>query len=91
VLARLERGHLVASDGERWFRRERSFNRATSRLARLVIGASGGYVSIPALAWARDAGFAVVVVDSDGDAVLAPAGYRADDAREPTPAKKLTS
>jgi CRISPR-associated endonuclease Cas1 len=78
---RVERGHLVADDGEGWFRRERSFNRATSRLARLVIGASSGYLTIDALAFCRDAGVALVVVDSDGEVMLAPGAYRADDGR----------
>src|SRR6516162_3238509 len=53
-------GHLVAHDGEGWFRRERRFNRATSRLARLIIGASSGYLTIDALAWCQAAAVAVV-------------------------------
>jgi CRISPR-associated endonuclease Cas1 len=78
---RVERGHLIVSDGEGWFRRERRFNRATSRLARLVIGASSGYLSISGMAWCRDAGVAVIIVDSDGEVMLGPGRYGADDAR----------
>src|SRR5262249_13170542 len=48
---RVERGHLVASDGVGRFRRERRWNRATGRLRRLVVGASSGYLSIDAISW----------------------------------------
>src|SRR5262249_11542741 len=69
---RVERGHLVASDGVGRFRRERRWNRATGRLRRLVVGASSGYLSIDAISWCQAAGVAVVVVDSDGEVMLAP-------------------
>jgi len=78
---RVERGHLVAADGEGWFRRERRWNRATGRLRRLVVGASSGYLSIDSLAWCQATGVAVIVVDSDGEVMLAPGRYGADDAR----------
>src|SRR5262249_12446623 len=78
---RVERGHLEAIDGEGWVRRERKWNRATGRLRRLVVGASSGYLSFDSLAWAHAAGVAVVVVDSDGEVMLAPGRYGSDDAR----------
>jgi CRISPR-associated protein Cas1 len=78
---RVERGHLIASDGEGWFRRKRRWNRATGQLRRLVVGASSGYLTIDALAWCQATGVAVIVVDSDGEIMLAPGRYGADDAR----------
>jgi CRISPR-associated endonuclease Cas1 len=78
---RVERGHLVASDGEGWYRRERRWSRATSKLRRLIIGAASGYVSLEALAWCQATGVAVTVVDSDGEVMLAPGLMRTDDAR----------
>jgi CRISP-associated protein Cas1 len=78
---RVERGHLLASDGEGWFRRQRRWNRATGRLRRLLVGASSGYLSLDALAWCQAAGVALVVVDSEGEVMLAPGRYGADDAR----------
>jgi CRISPR-associated protein Cas1 len=68
-------------DGEGWFRRERRWNRATGQLRRLIVGASSGYVTLDALAWCQAAGVAVVIVDSDGEVMLAPGAYRSDDAR----------
>ncbi len=70
---RVERCHLVVSDGEGWFRRERRWNRATGELRRLVVGAESGFVTIAALAWCRDVGVSVVILDSDGDVTLASA------------------
>ena len=78
---RVERGHLVASDGEGWHRRDRRWNRATSKLRRLIIGATSGYVTLDALAWCQAAGVAVMVVDSDGEVMLAPGVMRSADAR----------
>src|SRR5262245_39588393 len=69
---RVQSGHLFASDGEGWSRRERRWNRATGRLRRLIVGASSGYVSLSALDWCQAAGVAMVVVDSDGEVMLAP-------------------
>jgi CRISPR-associated protein Cas1 len=78
---RVERGHLVASDGEGWYRRERRWNRATGKLRRLIIGAESGYVSLDALAWCQATGVSIVVVDSDGEVMLGPGRYGVDDAR----------
>jgi CRISPR-associated protein Cas1 len=74
-------GHLVIEDGEGWFRRTRSWNRATGRLRRLIIGAGSGFVTLDALAWCRHANMAVIVVDEDGQVTLAPGNYGIDDAR----------
>src|SRR5579862_2016653 len=78
---KVERGHLVASDGEGWYRRERSWNRATGGLRRLLIGADSGYLTLDALAWCRDRDVAVLILDDDGEIALAPASYGVDDAR----------
>jgi hypothetical protein len=67
--------------GEGWYRRSRSWNRATGGLRRLLIGAGSGYLSLEAVAWCQAAGVAVLVVDADSDVTLGPAGYGADDAR----------
>ena len=74
-------GHLVAEDGEGWFRRQRTWNRATNGVRRLVIGAGSGFVTLDALAWCRDANVAVIVVDHDAEVMLASGSYGSDDAR----------
>lgn len=78
---KVERGHLVASDGEGWYRRERRWNRATSGLRRVLIGAQSGYVTLDALAWCNEMHVAVLILDADGEIVLAPGSYTPDDAR----------
>jgi CRISPR-associated protein Cas1 len=78
---RVERGHLCVSDGEGWFRRERRWNRATGGLRRLIVGAHSGYLSIEAVRWCHEMSVAVLVLDDDGDVLLAPADHGVDDAR----------
>jgi CRISPR-associated endonuclease Cas1 len=70
VSVRVRNGHLQLCDGEGWLRRERTYNRATSEIRRLVVTAGSGALSIDALRWCRDAGVAVVVLDGD-EALLA--------------------
>ena len=78
---RVDHGHLLIEDGLGPYRRERRYNRATSGLQRLIIGARSGYLSLDALTWCEHAGISVLVVDDDGELRLGPATYRADDAR----------
>jgi CRISPR-associated protein Cas1 len=66
-------GHLRASDGDGWYRRERSWNRATARLSRLVIGAESGAITLGAIRWCAEADVSVLVVDDDAKVLLAPA------------------
>jgi CRISPR-associated protein Cas1 len=77
----VRRGHLYIEDGEGWYRRERTWNRATGNLRRLVIGAESGFVSLDVLAWCRDAKVSVIVIDDDADVMLVPGAYGTDDAR----------
>jgi CRISPR-associated protein Cas1 len=78
---RVRDGHLIAEDGEGWYRRTRSWNRATGRLRRLVVGANSGFVSLDVFRWCRDAKVAVVVIDDDAELLLTPGDYGTDDAR----------
>src|SRR4029077_13236369 len=78
---KVERGHLVLRDGEGWFRRERRYNRATGGLRRLLVGAQSGYVSLAALRWCATKNVAVLILDDDGEVMLAPGGYGVDDGR----------
>lgn len=71
-------GHLRARDGEGWYRRERSWNRATNRLGRLIIGAGSGAITLEAIHWCAEAGVSVLVVDEDAELVLAPASGASD-------------
>jgi CRISPR-associated endonuclease Cas1 len=77
----VERGHLVVHDGIGRQRRTVRFNRATSRLRRLVVLGHSGYVTLEALRWLRDVGAAFVHIDRDGKLVASTSGYGRDDAR----------
>ena len=70
IAVRVRDGHLQVSDGEGWLRRERTYNRATSGLRRLVVVAGSGMVTLEALHWCEAADVSVVVLDRD-EAVLA--------------------
>jgi CRISPR-associated endonuclease Cas1 len=77
----VERGHLVVHDGIGRQRRTVRFNRATSRLRRVVVLGHSGYVTLEALHWLRDVGAALVHVGRDGKLVACTAGYGRDDGR----------
>jgi CRISPR-associated endonuclease Cas1 len=77
----IERGHLVVHDGIGRQRRTVRFNRATSRLRRLVVLGHSGYVTLEALRWLRDVGAAFVHIDRDGKLVACTADHGRDDAR----------
>jgi CRISPR-associated endonuclease Cas1 len=75
-------GHLRVRDGIGWYRRERSYNRATTRLSRLVVTADSGSLSIAALRWCHAIGVSVVLLDPhEPQILLAPAVAGVDDAR----------
>ncbi|HLN06463.1 MAG TPA: CRISPR-associated endonuclease Cas1 [Acidimicrobiales bacterium] len=71
-------GHLRARDGEGWYRRERSWNRATARLSRLIIGAGSGAITLGAIRWCAEADVSVLIVDDDAKVLLAPAAGACD-------------
>lgn len=65
----VERGHLVIHDGVGRDRGTRRFNRATSKLSRLVVVGHTGFVSLEAMRWIKDVGAAFVQIDSDSNVV----------------------
>jgi len=69
-------GHLIVHDGRGRDRRERRYNRATSKLKRLIVLGDSGYITLDALQWLRDTGAAVIQINRDGDliAISATAG-----------------
>jgi CRISPR-associated endonuclease Cas1 len=77
----VDRGHLVIHDGIGRQRRTARFNRATSRLSRLVVLGHSGYVTLEALQWVRDVGAALVHIGRDGKLIASSAGYGREDAR----------
>jgi CRISPR/Cas system-associated endonuclease Cas1 len=74
---RIHNGRLHAEDGEGWFRRTREWGRVDAP-KRLILAASTGYLSLSVLSWAQAVGTEVVVVDSDFETVLGPAGGTTD-------------
>ncbi len=63
VSLRVDRHHLVVSDGIGKQRRERRYHRATHGLSRIVILGSTGTLSLDALRYCDRLGIAVVVID----------------------------
>ncbi len=79
---RVDRGHLIVTDGIGRHRRERRYHKATHGLSRLVILGSTGTLSLDALRYCDRLGIPVAVVDASSSRVSftsAPAGT--DDAR----------
>lgn len=75
-------GRLLISDGVGRHRRGRMYSRSTHGLARLVIIATTGSVTIDALRWLEGAGIGLVVLDpSTGRVVTASTRTANDDAR----------
>src|SRR5512135_400775 len=56
-------GQLVVTDGIGRHRRHRRYNRATHGLARVVITATTGNVTLDALHWLEAAGIGLIVLD----------------------------
>ena len=77
----VERGALLVADGMGEHRRERRFDKATHGLARVVLLASTGTVSIDAMHWCGRLGIGVVVLAPDGTPRLASTPRMTDDAR----------
>ena len=75
-------GRLVLSDGVGRHRRERVYSRATHGLARLVVVATTGNITVDALRWLEGAGVGLIVLDpSTGRVVTASTRVANDDAR----------
>jgi CRISPR-associated endonuclease Cas1 len=75
-------GRLVVSDGIGRQRRQRTYNRATHGLARLVVTAASGHLTLDALRWLEGAGIGLIVLDpSSGEVVTASTRVANDDAR----------
>lgn len=75
-------GRLVVSDGIGRHRRERTYNRATHGLSRLVIMATTGHITIDAYRWLDGLGIGLMMLDpSTGDVTSASTRVANDDAR----------
>lgn len=75
-------GRLVVSDGIGRHRRERTFNRATHGLSRLVIMATTGHVTVEAYRWLDQLGIGFTMLDpSTGEVTSATTRVANDDAR----------
>ena len=66
---RVDRNHLVITDGLGPFRRERRFHKATHGLTRLVVLGQSGSVSLDALRYCDRLGIALVVIDAGSSRV----------------------
>jgi CRISPR-associated endonuclease Cas1 len=78
---RVERGQLVVDDGIGAARRQRRYRRSQRGLRRLLLLGHTGTLSLEAVRWCRDAKVSLVVLDSDGQVILADGPPGADDAR----------
>lgn len=74
------RGRLVARDRSGGRRRERSFGKVSHSLARVVVLAGTGSVSLAAVHWLADQGVPLVTIDSDGR-LLTTSAITIEDAR----------
>jgi CRISPR-associated endonuclease Cas1 len=75
-------GRLVVSDGIGRQRRDRTYNRATHGLSRLVIMATTGHITVEAYRWLNGLGIGLMMLDpSTGDVTSATTRVANDDAR----------
>ncbi|MGO8873431.1 MAG: CRISPR-associated endonuclease Cas1 [Acidimicrobiales bacterium] len=75
-------GRLVVSDGIGRQRRERTYNRATHGLSRLVVMATTGHVTVEAYRWLDQLGIGFTMLDpSTGEVTSATTRVANDDAR----------
>lgn len=71
-------GHLAVHDGRGRDRRERRYNRATSKLKRLIVLGDSGYITLDALQWLRDTGAALIQIDRDAKLIAVSANPGTD-------------
>lgn len=82
VTVTVRNGHLSVADGPPRAKRERRYPRVPRKLARLVILAGHGYVTVEAQRWLAAAGVPWAVLDTYGDdAPITTSGPQRDDAR----------
>jgi CRISPR-associated endonuclease Cas1 len=78
---RVDRGHLVLSDGIASDRRQARLPKVGHGLKRLVVIGSDGMVSLAALRWLADQGAAFAMLDRDGSVLATTGPVSASDAR----------
>jgi CRISPR/Cas system-associated endonuclease Cas1 len=78
----VQRGHLIVHQGVGRGRSTERFNRATSKLNRLIVIGHTGFVTLEALRWIRDVGAAFVQIDGDSNVVAMSAAEWQSSARE---------
>jgi CRISPR-associated endonuclease Cas1 len=78
---RVDRGHLVFTDGIGAVRRHARFPRVGHCLRRLVVIGSDGVVSLAALRWLADQDASFVMLDRDGSVLATTGPVRSSDAR----------
>ena len=66
VSLRVERGRLIVSDGSGSERRERSFDRTGTPIARVVVLGGTGSLALSALCWLADRGVPLLALDREG-------------------------
>jgi CRISPR-associated endonuclease Cas1 len=81
ISVRVDRGHLLLSDGIASGRRSARFPRIGHKLERLVVVGSDGMVSLAALRWLADQDAAFVMLDRDGSVLATTGPVRPSDAR----------
>jgi CRISPR-associated protein Cas1 len=72
----VQRGHLVIHDGIGDHRQTRRYNRATSRLKRVIVIGHTGYITLEALRWVTDIGAALAQIGRDGELIATSAPAR---------------
>jgi len=81
IQVRVDRGHLLLSDGLDSDRRHFRLPRVGHGLRRLVVIGSDGFVSLAALRWLADQDAAFVMLDRDGSVLITTGPVRPSDAR----------
>jgi CRISPR-associated protein Cas1 len=78
---RVDRGHLVISDGIAGDRRQARLPRVNHGLRRLVVIGNDGSVSLAAIRWLADQGASLTVLERDGKVLVTTGPVSASDAR----------
>lgn len=81
ISLRVERGHLVISDGIAEDRREGRFARVDHGIQRVVVIGSHGVVSLSALRWLSDQGASLIILERDGSVITVTGPTSPSDAR----------
>src|ERR1019366_1687115 len=81
ISVRVDRGHLILSDGVGDERRQGRFARVNHGIQRIVVIGSDGNVSLAALRWLADQKAAFVMLERDGSVLATNGPVRPSDAR----------